>query len=147
MDNPDFSGNVFRKIQTLYTRCITIFFCKYLIPQPSMSEVEHRVFYFIKKFCLSISATCSRADMVLTSSRPTLYLTFSNYISIRTRLVKNTPLAYNFVVFVRYLANCPVVLVGTYLQVINLIFHDKVDRNGIPCTNMTSAVKVTNFCS
>ena len=147
MDNSDFSGNAFSQRQTLYTRWITICLFKYLIPQSSISEVEHSVLSFIRLICLSISETCSCAAVVLTSIIPNLYLTFLNYIYIRTRRVTKPSLAYNFMIFVRNLVNCPDVQVGTYSQGINMIFHDKVTRNGIPLTNMISNVKVINLCS
>ena len=121
---------------------ITICLCNYLIPQSSMSEVEHCVLYFIRRICLSISSTWSCAAVVITSSRPTLCLTFSHSISIRTRLVTNPTLVYKFMVFIRYLSNFPAVQVGAYLQVINPISREKVTRNGIPFTNITSNIKV-----
>ena len=111
-----------------------------------MSEVEYDVLSFVRKMGLSISATCSCAAVVLTSSRTTLSPIFSNYISIITRRVTNPPLAYYFTFFIRYLANFSAIQLCTYSQVINMIFNEKVTRNGIPFTNMTSDVEVTNLC-
>ena len=142
MDNPDFIRNAFSQRNILYFRWITICFCNYLITQSRMSEVEHHIISFVSIIFLLISVTCSCTAVVLTASSPTFSLTFSNYISIRTRRVKNPPLEYNFTVFIIDLANFPAVRVGAYSQVINMIFREKVTRNGIPFMNMASAIKV-----
>ena len=109
-----------------------------------MSEVEHRVLYFIRRIFLSIYGTCSRAALVLTYSRTNFSLTLLNSISIRIRQVTKPPLEYNFTVLIIDLANCHSARVVKYSQVINLIFCEKVTRNGIPFTNMTISVKVKN---
>ena len=116
------AGNALIQRQILYTRWIRICLSKYLIPHSIMSGVRKRVLSFIRIF-FSIFATCSCAAVVLTSSRPTFSFTSLDYTSIRTRRVTKPPLAYNFKILSIYLANCPAVRVGTYLQVINLIFR------------------------
>ena len=115
MDTLDFSKNAFIQRKKFYTIWITIYFCKYLIPHWSMSEFEHRVISLIRRIFLSIFVTCSRANVVLTSSRSTVSLIFSNYTFIRTRRVTKKPLKCNFIIFIRDLANCPAVRVCAYL--------------------------------
>ena len=147
MDNPDFSGNAFSQGQTFYNIWIMIYLYKYLITNSSMTDIEQRVFSFIRRIFISIYTTYSCAVVVLTSINPTLSYTFLNYVSIRTMRVTNPFLAYNFTILIRDLVNYPDVQVGTYLQAINMIFRKKVTKNVIPFTNMTSTVRVKKLCS
>jgi hypothetical protein len=52
-----------------------------------------------------------------------------------------------FIIFFNDLTNSGLDLLGTYSDVVNLIFLERLTTNGIPSTNMTSTARVTSLFS
>ena len=124
---------------------MTIGFARNLIHATANVLTLQRQRYFRYLIPLSVSPTCSRAAVVLTStsSIPSWSLTFLNSMSIIIVRTLKPLRAYKLVICFRDLRSCIAFQLGTCSQVYILIPLERETKNAIPFTNITSAVRVT----
>ena len=121
---------------------IAIFLCRYL---KGSVDTMHRDISLTTRMLCFIFQAFFLAAVVFTSVLQIVSETFSNSMSIITTFTTNPFLAYTLIFLFRLLFRCAAVRIGIYLAVNILIFLDKVIKNGILFTNMTSTVNVTNL--
>ena len=95
----------------------------------------------------SISPTCSLAAVVLTSKNGIISFILLNYLSISSRFTTTPPLSYTMITFWRDLVSIHALRFGTNSTIPNLIFLEKVTKNGIPLRNiMLKGVESNKSC-